>query len=164
MACCAGMWGAYVDCRAPRDFGLSEGGLDRNGSALLRKCAGGDPSLPSILPAAEECLVVPFFVKGEAVGTVWAIMHSNRRKFDAEDERIMMSAVRFASRAYQIQRPAEDFAVEIGAREEAQTKMRQLIGALESKVECLFASSIIGIVIWNFSMVRSSKPMRPFLE
>ena len=93
--------------------------------------------------------MVPFFVKGEAVGTVWAIMHSNRRKFDAEDERIMMSAVRFASRAYQIQRPAEDFAVEIGAREEAQTKMRQLIGALESKVECLFASSIIGIVIWN---------------
>lgn len=32
--------------------------------------------------------MVPYYVGGEAVGTVWVVMHDQRRKFDAEDERL----------------------------------------------------------------------------
>ena len=61
-----------------------------------------------VSPAAEECLLVPFYVAGEAVGTIWAIMHSDGRKFDAEDDRVMASLGKFASSAYQALMHIED--------------------------------------------------------
>jgi hypothetical protein len=55
------------------------------------------PYLLPVSPAAEECLLVPFYVADEAVGTIWAIMHTDRRKFDAEDDRVMAALVRTSS-------------------------------------------------------------------
>jgi PAS domain S-box-containing protein len=43
---------------------------------------------------------VPFHVDGKAVGTIWAIAHDDRRKFDAEDRRLLESLSAFASAAY----------------------------------------------------------------
>ena len=40
-----------------------------------------------VIPPVEECLLVPFYVQTKAIGTIWAIAHSDRRKFDAEDMR-----------------------------------------------------------------------------
>ena len=54
-------------------------------------------------PPAEECLLVPFYLEGKAVGTIWAIAHDDRRKFDTEDLRQLESLGRFASAAYQAQ-------------------------------------------------------------
>jgi len=45
---------------------------------------------------------VPFFVEGKAVGTIWAIAHDDRRRFDAEDLRLLEHLSRFASAAYQV--------------------------------------------------------------
>ena len=59
------------------------------------------PYLLPVSPAAEECLLVPFYVRGKAVGTIWAMMHSDRRRFDAEDQRLMSVLGQFASLAYQ---------------------------------------------------------------
>jgi len=53
-------------------------------------------------PPVEEVLLVPFYVEGRAVGTIWAVAHDDRRKFDTEDERVMHSLGDFASSAYQI--------------------------------------------------------------
>jgi PAS domain S-box-containing protein len=57
--------------------------------------------LSGAVPFAEEGLLVPFYVDGKAVGTIWGIMHDDRRKFDAEDDRILASLGKFASSAYQ---------------------------------------------------------------
>jgi transcriptional regulator with GAF, ATPase, and Fis domain len=54
-----------------------------------------------VVPAAEECLIVPFYVAGEAMGTVWAVMHTDRRRFDREDKRVMEALAQFASIAHQ---------------------------------------------------------------
>jgi PAS domain-containing protein len=54
-----------------------------------------------VTPPVEECLLVPFYAKGQAVGTIWAIVHDDRRQFDAEDMRQLVSLSRFASSAYQ---------------------------------------------------------------
>ena len=43
-----------------------------------------------VTPPIEECLLVPFYVGGKAVGTIWAIAHNDRRKFDAEDMRQLL--------------------------------------------------------------------------
>jgi len=54
-----------------------------------------------VLPPAEECLLVPFYLKGQAVGTIWVITHDDRRKFDSEDLRMLVSLGTFASAACQ---------------------------------------------------------------
>ena len=59
------------------------------------------PYLLPVTPPIEECLLVPFYLHDKAVGTIWAIAHNERRKFDAEDLRQPQSMGRFASAAYQ---------------------------------------------------------------
>src|SRR6185312_5761136 len=50
----------------------------------------------------EEALLVPFYVAGKAVGTIWAVSHDPALKFDAEDERLMNTLAVFASSAFQV--------------------------------------------------------------
>jgi hypothetical protein len=78
------------------------------------------PYLSTAIPLADEGLLVPFHVNGKAVGTIWAIAHSNRRKFDAEDQRLLESMGRFASAAYQAVGSIEILKSEIVAREKAE--------------------------------------------
>jgi PAS domain S-box-containing protein len=145
----AGMWRARMERGAPRDFSARVDVPHRDGAALIRNldwdCAGP----LSALPPATECLLAPFYVQGEAVGATWAIMHGDRRGFDAEDERLMISLGRFASLAYQTPRSIETPRSEIVAREKGEARMRELNDGLESKVRRLFASNIIGVFIWD---------------
>jgi len=102
-----------------------------------------------VIPAAEECLLVPFYVAGEAVGTIWGIMHSDRRKFDAEDNRIMNSLGKFASSAYQALKHIEDLKIQVSEREKAEAEVRELARGLEAKVRRLVEANVVGIVMWN---------------
>jgi C4-dicarboxylate-specific signal transduction histidine kinase len=86
------------------------------------------------MPLAEEGLLVPFYVNGKAVGTIWAIAHRDHRKFDAEDLRMLESMGRFASAAYQTVQSIEDLNLEIATREKVQTKLRELTDRLEEEV------------------------------
>jgi PAS domain S-box-containing protein len=100
------------------------------------------------IPLAEEGLLVPFYVRGKAVGTIWAIAHSNYRKFDAEDLRLLESMGRFASAAYQAVQSIDDLRLEIAAHEPAETALRQLANGLEGKLRQLVDANIIGIFFW----------------
>jgi PAS domain S-box-containing protein len=102
-----------------------------------------------VIPAAEECLLVPFYVAGHAVGTIWAIMHSDRRKFDAEDDRVMAALGKFASSAYQALVHIEDLKFQVAEREKAEAAVRELANGLEAKFRCLVDANIMGIFIWN---------------
>jgi signal transduction histidine kinase len=104
----AGMWNPHVGGGTPRNFGPCGDVLDQNRTLLFRHFERRYQYLLPVIPAAEECLLVPFYVAGEAAGTIWAIMHSDRRKFDAEDDRVMTSLGKFASSAYQEQRRAQE--------------------------------------------------------
>jgi C4-dicarboxylate-specific signal transduction histidine kinase len=92
------------------------------------------PYLSSAMPLAEEGLLVPFYVNGKAVGTIWTIAHRNDRKFDAEDLRLLESMGRFASAAYQTVQSIEEVRSEIAAREKAETELRKLTDSLEAEV------------------------------
>jgi PAS domain S-box-containing protein len=102
-----------------------------------------------VSPAAEECLLVPFYVDGEAVGTIWGIMHSDRRKFDAEDDRIMASLGKFASSAYQSWMHIEDLKIQVAEREKAEAAVRELASGLEAKIRRLVEANVVGIIMWN---------------
>jgi PAS domain S-box-containing protein len=98
----AGVWKPHIGGGTPRDFGPCGDVLDRNIPLLFRHFERRYDYLQPVTPLTEECLLVPFYVAGKAVGTIWAIAHDQRRKFDAEDRRQLVSLGQFASSAYQI--------------------------------------------------------------
>jgi PAS domain S-box-containing protein len=100
-AAIAGAWQPHIGGGTPRDSGPCGDVLDRNIPMLFTHWERRYPYLGPATPLAEEGLLVPFHVNGKAVGTIWAIAHTNNRKFDAEDLRLLESLGRFASAAYQ---------------------------------------------------------------
>ena len=145
----AGMWNPHVGGGTPRNFGPCGDVLDQNRTLLFTHFERRYPYLMPVNPAAEECLLVPFYVAGEAVGTIWAIMHSDRRKFDAEDDRVMASLGKFASSAYQALIHIEDLKFQVAEREKAEAEVRELARGLEAKIRRLVEANVVGIVMWN---------------
>jgi PAS domain S-box-containing protein len=145
----AGMWNPHVGGGTPRSFGPCGDVLDQNRTLLFRHFERRYPYLVPVIPAAEECLLVPFYVAGQAVGTIWAIMHSDRRKFDAEDDRVMASLGKFASSAYQAVVHIEDLKFQVAEREKAEAEVRELAKGLEAKIRRLVEANVVGIVMWN---------------
>ena len=145
----AGMWNPHVGGGTPRNFGPCGDVLNQNRTLLFRHFERRYPYLQPVIPAAEECLLVPFHVAGKAVGTIWAIMHSDRRKFDAEDDRVMASLGKFASSAYQALIHLEDLKFEVSEREKAEAEVRELARGLEAKIRRLVEANVVGIVMWN---------------
>jgi two-component system, cell cycle sensor histidine kinase and response regulator CckA len=111
----AGVWKPHIGGGTPRDFGPCGDVLDRNAALMFRHFERRYTYFLPVTPPVEECLLVPFYVEGKAVGTIWAITHDDHRKFDAEDLRQLESLGRFASAAYQ----ATDFLDALEQRGEA---------------------------------------------
>ena len=133
-AAIAGAWGPHIGGGTPRDFGPCGDVLDRNAPMLFSRWERRYPYLSMAVPLANEGLLVPFYVDGKAVGTIWAIAHTDRRKFDAEDLRLLESMGHFASAAYQAVEFIEGLKLEMAAREEAEESLRELTASLEAQV------------------------------
>jgi len=145
----AGMWNPHVGGGTPRNFGPCGDVLDKNRTLLFTHFERRYPYLMPVNPTAEECLLVPFYVDGKAVGTIWGIMHSDRHKFDAEDDRVMASLGKFASSAYQALAHVEELKIQVAEREKAEAEVRQLASGLEAKIRRLVEANVVGIVMWN---------------
>jgi signal transduction histidine kinase len=134
----AGMWNPHVGGGTPRNFGPCEDVLDCNRTLLFRHFERRYPYLVPVSPAADECLLVPFYVGGQAVGTIWSIMHSDRHKFDKEDNRVMASLGKFASSAYQaLKHIEEDLKIQVAEREKAEAVVRAEIGIALARKDSL---------------------------
>ena len=103
----AGAWQPHLGGGTPRDSGPCGDVLDGNKPLLFRHWEHRYPYLQEAVPLAEE-------------GTIWAIAHDDRRKFDGEDLRQLESLGRFASVAYQAYERLRD----------AESDLRQLSGRL----------------------------------
>jgi signal transduction histidine kinase len=133
-AAIAGAWRPHIAGGTPRDFGPCGDVLDCNVPMLFTHWERRYPYLSAAVPLADEGLLVPFHVDGEAVGTIWAIAHSDSRKFDAEDLRLLESMGRFASAAYQTVESIENLKLQMAAREKAEDELRELTESLEAQV------------------------------
>lgn len=145
----AGMWNPHVGGGTPRNFGPCGDVLDQNRTLLFTHFERRYPYLLPVIPTAEECLLVPFYVAGKAVGTIWAIMHSDRRRFDAEDDRVMAALGKFASSAYRALIHIEDLKFQVAERKKAEAEVRELAKGLEAKIRRLVEANVVGIVMWN---------------
>ena len=95
-AAIAGAWRPHIGGGTPRDFGPCGDVLDCKMPMLFTHWERRYPYLGAAMPLADEGLLVPFYINGIAVGTIWVIAHSNSRRFDREDLRLLESANRIA--------------------------------------------------------------------
>jgi PAS domain S-box-containing protein len=149
-AAIAGAWRPHIGSGTPRDCGPCGDVLDRGIPMLFTRWERRYPYLSTAIPAADEGLIIPFYVSGKAVGTIWAIVHDTDRKFDSEDLRLLESMGRFASAAYQAVECVEGLKLQIAARERAEAAVRQRASGLEAKLRRLVDSNIMGIIIWRY--------------
>jgi len=133
-AAIAGAWRPHIGGGTPREFGPCGDVLDRNLPMLFSHWERRYPHLLPATPLAEEGLLVPFFVKGKAVGTIWAIAHTDHRKFDAEDLRLLESLGRFASAAFQTVASIDELKFQVAEREKAESALHELTNGLEVQV------------------------------
>jgi PAS domain S-box-containing protein len=134
----AGAWTPHIGGGTPRDFGPCGDVLDRDCPLLFRHFERRYTYLLPVTPPAQECLLVPFYVGGKAVGTIWVITHDDRtgaRKFENEDLRMLVSLGTFASAAYQS-------VEQLRARTEQDHEGHEAAQALRDMNEALLVSSV----------------------
>jgi signal transduction histidine kinase/ActR/RegA family two-component response regulator len=126
----AGVWKPHIGGGTPRDFGPCGDVLDRNCPLLFSHVERRYTYFLPVTPQVEECLLVPFYIEGNAVGTIWAIAHDDRRKFDNEDLRMLMRLGTFASAAYQSVEQLDALRRQASERQEAAQALREVNEAL----------------------------------
>jgi transcriptional regulator with GAF, ATPase, and Fis domain len=130
------MWKEHLGGGTPRNFSPCGDVVDQNRALLFRHFERRYRYFLPVTPAPEEVLLAPFHVAGKAVGTIWAVMHSDRRKFDAEDDRVMASLGKFASSAYQALKHIEDIKIQVAERERADKENTALLEEINQPSVC----------------------------
>jgi PAS domain S-box-containing protein len=97
----AGQWAPHINGGTPRNFGPCGTVLEQDVAMVCSHPELDFLYWAPIKPVLEEGLLIPFYIKGEAVGTIWVVAHDTSRRFDAEDLRVMTSLGTFAAAAYQ---------------------------------------------------------------
>ncbi|HYI97335.1 MAG TPA: PAS domain S-box protein [Bryobacteraceae bacterium] len=148
----AGKWAKHIGGGTPLDHGPSGTVLDRDSPVLFSHPERYFTYLLSVQPEIAEALLVPFYVQGKAVGTIWIIAHDESRLFDAEDLRVMTSLGKFAGAAYQTLKSIESAAADQLELQKANSSLRtlqnDLIDFLENAAIGMHWVGPDGTILW----------------
>lgn len=138
-----GAWAPYMGGKMPRHASPCGVVIDRQTTLIFQDVEKDFPAAGQASPAIKELLLLPFFVDGKAVGTVWALTHHSGHQFDREDERRLKSLASFASAAYQFNDAQMALQSAVIARESANAAKI----AVEHRWERLFQDLHEGFVL-----------------
>jgi len=96
----AGVYASYRNSTMPRAASPCGVCIDEGLTQLMHLPDRRFPALCAE-PRFVEALLIPFWVKDQIIGTVWIVAHSEDRKFDAEDERVVRTLADFAAAGWQ---------------------------------------------------------------
>ena len=97
----AGVFASSRDGTMPRAASPCGVCIDENVTQLMHLPDRHFPALRAE-PRFVEALLIPFRVRGRPVGTVWIVSHTDERKFDREDERVVQTLAQFAAAGWQL--------------------------------------------------------------
>lgn len=97
----AGVFASYRDGTMPRAASPCGVCIDENVTQLMHLPDRHFPALRAE-PRFVEALLIPFRAHGVPVGTVWIVSHTDERKFNREDERVVRTLAQFASAGWQL--------------------------------------------------------------
>ena len=97
----AGQYAPHLWGTTPREFSPCGIVLDTNTVQLMSHLDRHFTYFAEVEPRIAEALLIPFHVRGDAVGTIWIISHDETRRFDVEDARVITKLGEFAAAAYQ---------------------------------------------------------------
>jgi hypothetical protein len=86
----------------PRNFSPCGVCVDKNQPLLMEHLDLFYPYFKEAPLPFVEALLLPWEANGVAAGTLWAVAHSDRRKFDGEDARLLACLAAFVSGAMQL--------------------------------------------------------------
>jgi PAS domain S-box-containing protein len=144
----AGQWAPHLGSGTPRDFGPCGTVLDRNAAQMLSYPERDFPYFAEVTPSVEEGLLTPFYIAGEAVGTVWVVGHDKSCRFDAEDLRVITNLGIFAGAAYQTLLSMHASANE--ALQQSVPTLQRLASIVESCDDAIISKNLDGVITtWN---------------
>lgn len=131
----AGVLSGHVGDTTPRNFSPCGVTLDRRSPQLFSypaRCFNYFADVP--IPIVEG-LVIPIFVDGKGLGTLWIVSHDENRKFNSEDVQVMGSLAAFCEAALSCTATARRGEVTLTSFSQAANPVDQPIGSAQPGIE-----------------------------
>ncbi len=135
----AGEFSRYAGRTMPRHWSPCGTCLDTGAPVLFSYPGRCFTYLDEVPEPIVEALVIPFAVRGSAIGALWIVSHEPARVFDSEDVRFMTSLANFTATALEL----------VDGRREIEEQRNRLQEADERYRLALYAS---GTVMWDWNI------------